>query len=235
MNMAPPHQKNRYAQIILSIAGKREHEKLPLVSHFLNEMFSAIERNFNAKADSLSIDLQTGLADGADMKSAEALLLWKHASSTQTGLTGVIPYPEQDYLQTIQHKERFKELYKKCYRKIILDGRYLPGDEPFPRECRSRAYRQQADYLLQSCDALIAITDESETIKAGSTMETVGLALKKGIPVIFFSLKQLHFFWINGADSLRNLISEENQPLTNSSETLAELLLDQIYGDDLKN
>ena len=187
--------------ISISFAGSRRHPNLDKLKISIDNFFIKMENTLLAKYErslNFHINLLNGLADGADMECADAFIQWQPKCGITKTITGVFPFPIVDYLQTISDKKRFENLLKKLNNIVVLDGLYVPDRTKVsckrsPKECRVKAYRQQADYLLLSSDILFVAADRNIPRREGGTMETVDKALNADLPVVFLNLNNMNF------------------------------------------
>ena len=214
----------------ISLAGKRQHQNLPQASAAINDLLNALEAAGIIAGCTFQPNILSGLADGGDMIGAAALLHWREQQRDRKAtLTGVFPFERDGYLQTITAKAQFETLLAACNQRIFLDGRYLPdvegADNTLAKECRAAAYRQQARYLVEAGDVLLAIADETETGKAGGTLETVDLALSRSMMVVFLSLCSLELYLLTSAGQFTRLRAGDTEGLTCGAAGIAEALI----------
>lgn len=117
------------------------------------------------------LQVLSSLAEGADRLVAQEVL--KHQGAT---LVVALPLPAEDYRQdfaTPQSKAAFTRLVKRAERVLTLP----------PPATRDEAYEQAGHYVVDHCDALIALWDGQESQGRGGTADMVRRALARGIPV----------------------------------------------------
>jgi hypothetical protein len=130
----------------------------------------------------------SSMAAGADQICAQTALTVGHENAdVAVELEAVLPFPAEDYPGRpgrlrpefrADEAETLARLAAQARQVIRLDGRY---DDP---EGRRRAYEHVREMLLQNADVLVAVYDPWTTGGRAGTLETVGLALAAGLPVI---------------------------------------------------
>ncbi len=113
----------------------------------------------------------SSLAEGADRSVVQEVL-----KQQGTTLVVALPLPVEDYRQdfaTPQFKAAFTRLIKQAERVLTLP----------PAGTRNQAYEQAGQYVVDHCDALIALWDGQEAQGRGGTADMVRRALARGVPV----------------------------------------------------
>jgi len=178
--------------LTLGFAGKRIHHNLAEINGPLTDLFLMIDK----KVEHTPLQLVTGLADGADQIAAEIFRehFAEKKNNAQRGITALIPFAENEYLETITAKTEFTKLYHhSCDQQLELDGLYQAGESRRAIATRNKAYQQQSDVLASMCDVLIAVAPYQDDQKPGGTSQTVLTTLNFQKPVIFFDLKKQRF------------------------------------------
>jgi len=117
------------------------------------------------------------LAEGADRLVARAVLEQPGAT-----LEAVLPLPADDYERDFSTEEsrcEFHELLAAAARVVELPG--VPT--------REEAYEQVGQYVVERCDALIAIWDGDPAQGPAGTASVVGWARDRGVPVFWIHAK----------------------------------------------
>lgn len=133
----------------------------------------------------------SGLAEGADQFLAEeGFRIGDEQGQVEVALDGIFPFGEEDYpnKDDFRDLDGFRSLEKRARSIIRLDGDYghqdLPDHPSMARRRRHRAYCCQRDMLLEHSDLVVAVWDPRQEPKRAGTLETVELALARGIEVI---------------------------------------------------
>ncbi len=118
----------------------------------------------------------SGMCDGVDIWAAEAVLEVKEEFS-DISLICAVPFEgHADRLRGYELEE-YNRILSKAYRVDILKGRITY------REI-ARAFNERNKYMVDNSDALIAVCN-GDNMTPGGTANTVKMAKKKGIEIIF--------------------------------------------------
>ena len=109
-----------------------------------------------------SITLLSALADGADQIVAKCALKYKNIS-----VDVPLPFGQEEYLQTLEHKENFFSLLKDSTHHFVIPKVY------------EHPYENLGHYLVDNSDVLLALWEGSFTGKQGGTGEVVSYAKSK--------------------------------------------------------
>jgi len=174
--------------ITIAFAGNRHHPNLHEITAELTTVLNKLEEQTLAT----SITLLNGLADGADRIAQDTFNNWVSQRATTKITEAILPFAVDDYLKAIDDKEHFTRLLSTCSKVIALQGTFAEAGPQYTAEqateIRNTAYQQQADYMLNRCNLLIAAIDLTATGKSGGTLDTIVKAQKKGLPVIRIAL-----------------------------------------------
>ena len=128
------------------------------------------------------------LAAGADLIGARtALEVGQGAAGVEVELEAVLPFAESDYPGSPERpRPEFRpdeaaaltDLAGRAQQVLRLDGHYEDSAG------RRAAYEQCRNLLLHHADLLVAVYDPWATGRTGGTLDTVGQALKGGLPVV---------------------------------------------------
>jgi hypothetical protein len=139
------------------------------------------------------------LAAGGDQVAARtALDAFAVNRSVIVELEAILPFPETDYPGLpgmpcpdfrADEAQHLRDLAARARQVLRMDGhRRVKTDEPettpINHEARVHAYRQGRDVLLHNADLLLAVVDPLAPGAAGGSLETIGIALDQGMPVI---------------------------------------------------
>lgn len=145
----------------LGITEETDDNCLELKIRLREEILSAIESGYTA--------FISGMARGADMWAAEAVLEAIHSGYGEVKLYAAIPYPEQTRKWFGWEKDRYEEILRLC------EGVFLVSDV-----YNSRCMAKRNEFLVKHCDRLIAVYNGTE----GGTANTVALAKKRGKDIV---------------------------------------------------
>jgi hypothetical protein len=152
---------------------------------FPKESQDNIERVHRAGRTAISYSILSPLAEGADRVVARAVLQDEDAR-----LDVVLPMALEDYLEdfaTEESRKEFLELLGRCRKPVLLRERLIKDDRSDPSdqaELRRDAYAHVGRYVVDHCDALIAVWDGEPSRGRGGTAENVQYALEQKRPVI---------------------------------------------------
>ena len=134
-----------------------------------------------ARGAGLALVVVSALAEGADRLVAEEVLTHLDAR-----LEAALPLPVSDYLEDFKTEESKEE-----FRRLLAQAQ--PGDvwkAPSGLK-REHAYERAGRYVVDRCDALIAVWDGEKSRGRGGTADIVGYAQEQGVPIA----------WVHTADS----------------------------------
>ncbi len=144
-----------------------------------------IERGRRAGTAAIPFRVVSALAEGADRVVARAVLEYPDAR-----LEAILPLTPEDYLEDFGSEEsrrEFQELLGRCERPVWLRTRRIAeecGDANEQAELRKDAYAEAGRYVVDHCDALIAVWDGEAARGRGGTAEVVEYALEENRRVI---------------------------------------------------
>jgi hypothetical protein len=134
------------------------------------------------------LGILSALAAGADQIGARtALEVAAAGGPVEVVLDAVLPFPEPDYPGPQraprpefrpEEADELRALAGAAAQVVRLDGEY---EHP---ELRRRGYQHARDLILQRADLLVAVYDPAAPGRVAGTVETVGLALSAGTPVV---------------------------------------------------
>src|ERR1022692_3253799 len=152
---------------------------------FPEESRRNIERVRRAGTTAISFRVLSPLAEGADRVVARAVL-----ANPDARLDVVLPLTLEDYLKdfaTEESRKEFEELLGRCRKPVFLRARRIQDDRRDPgdqAELRREAYEQVGRYVVDHCDALIAVWDGQPSRGRGGTAEIVQYAQEQNRPII---------------------------------------------------
>ena len=121
----------------------------------------------------LALVVVSALAEGADRLAAKEVLAYPDAR-----LEVALPLPVEDYAADFRTEESKEE-----FRRLLARAR--PDDTWSAPEGldREEAYERAGRYVVNRCDALIAVWDGEKSRGRGGTAEIVGYAQEQGVPI----------------------------------------------------
>jgi len=119
----------------------------------------------------LALVVVSALAEGADRLVAEEAL-----ANYDARLEAVLPMPADDYAKD------FKSEVSKREFGFLLDRASDTWEAPAGLS-REEAYERAGHYVVDHCDAIIALWDGERSRGRGGTAEIVGYAQAKGLPI----------------------------------------------------
>jgi len=151
----------------------------------------------------IAFTILTPLAEGADRLVTREVL--KLASSK---IEVVLPLAKEDYLQDFKAQEsisEFEELLSRAAHIIALRKQMLKEtySESNLEEARCQAYEDVGHYVVDHCDALIALWDRKKSRGKGGTAEIVDYARAKKRPLIIISTALPYDIFIEKGNGLR--------------------------------
>ena len=155
----------------IAVTGHRDlrPEDLPALCREVTTIFESIR----SRVPGRPLTLLTGLAEGADQLVAEV------AQQNGVLLTAVIPMPLDIYAAQLppQAQQQLETLYAGANSifRLPLDGR-TPEQLKNSETARAECYESLAIYLVQHCQALIALWDGRRSDKVGGTCRVVNYA-----------------------------------------------------------
>lgn len=168
-----------------------------ITSDVIKLFHDSMSRSDEVRAGTVTYTVVTPLAEGADRLVAETVLEYNSNSIIEV----VLPLTLSDYRKTFRRPDDpgFTRLYNKA-NKIIplrkLDFEDDPEivnenlDIPIKKridEGRKKAFEAVGRYIVDHCDALIAIWNGQESESRGGTYDTIKYARLKKKPVITIS------------------------------------------------
>jgi hypothetical protein len=212
----------------IAIVGSRKISSEVDLTPFFSKVINAIDKNCKHTL----IRLSSGLADGTDQLFTESFLNHEciEENKNKTSLGCVIAFNKNDYLQTIENKNRFNFQYEQCIHKIQLDGNYIEGD--IGKQGRDKAHRQQGIALVKISDLFIVVSSLRQ-IELSNSVETTLNALLNDIPVIFYDLdsKEIFLFrrledWIYKRSKIENFDESFKELEIISSSHIKDIQID---------
>lgn len=158
-----------YRQIKIAVCGHRHLTHLERLEMGIQEACKKIQAVYG----NASYQVFSCLAEGADQ-----LLVDRLIESLGAVLIAVLPLPEDEYFEDFKTPESllaFKRLKLQADR-IISQQHTLE---------RPLAYQKANHILLENCDLLVAIWDGKPARGIGGTAETVNVAGRIGLPVLW--------------------------------------------------
>ncbi len=143
--------------LIVAVTGHRDliKEDENILREKVKEFFEELKRN----NPHTNIILLSGLAEGADMLTAEEAL------KLSIELIAILPYEKEEYLQSFDNKkeiDRFNKLYNQAKKVKIL------------KKTKEGAYVELAKYLAKHSNILLALWDGNRSnIKPGGTADVI--------------------------------------------------------------
>ncbi|MBP5289033.1 MAG: DUF1273 family protein [Clostridia bacterium] len=135
----------------------------PAFTELKNRMRSCVIQALNAGCRRF----YCGMAEGVDLWCGEIVLELMDRFTPKPELVAVVPFYNQDKTMRPQFRERFHRIM------IASSARFLVNHE-YHKDC----FRKRNQFLVDSCDALIAVYKPDETISG--TMQTIHYAERKG-------------------------------------------------------
>lgn len=165
----------RAAEVVLPASRQRREQRACVLGDFFSH-------------ENPRLGVLSSLAAGADQIGAETALAARKAhGDIDVDLEAVLPFPEEHYPGkegAIRPEFRPAEaatlsiLAAQARQVVRLDGIY--GSQAG----RHRAYRHAREMLRQHADMLVAVYDPMAPAGTAGTVETVGMALEEGHPVV---------------------------------------------------
>jgi uncharacterized phage-like protein YoqJ len=131
----------------------------------------------------------TGMSWGVDMIFGEQVAQLK-TEHPHIRLIGVLPFEGMHAEWPESYQERFFRLVEACDEVVELNLSYH-------EDC----YKQRNQYLVDYVDRLIAVVNPRN--RRSGSMQTVGMAKRKGITITFIDLKTLKRHTLKGRPALR--------------------------------
>ena len=119
----------------------------------------------------------SALAEGADRLVAEEVLA-DHDGRLEVAL----PLPDEEYIEDFKTEASRQEF------RNLLDRASDTWQAPFSLS-RGEAYERAGRYVVDRCDALIALWDGEPSRGRGGTAEIIGSAQEKGVPIAWVHTK----------------------------------------------
>ena len=198
----PPHAGGRIPFTFrIGVTGHRELDKPDDLREPIREaIFRLLTLVPTAPGTGLALVVVSALAEGADRLVAEEVLAagagqliprdvsaagddHKMVPGTvladlETRLEVALPLPVDDYLEdfkTEESKEEFRYLFAQGRTNNIWNAPAELG--------REEAYERAGHYVVDRCDAIIAVWDGEKSKGRGGTAEIVGYAQEQGVPI----------------------------------------------------
>lgn len=155
---------------------------------FPAKWIDAIEQIRSAGITPITYSVLSALAEGADRVVLRAIL--DHPEYPRSRLDVVLPMTVEDYLEdfkTEKSKQEFRCLLSRCRQPVMLRDRRIVDDRHDLNdqvELRRECYERAGQYVVDHCDALIAVWDGQPARGRGGTAEIVAYTCKQRLPVI---------------------------------------------------
>jgi hypothetical protein len=160
-----------------------------VLTEYIFELFDKeSNRIFSAATNaSIAFSILTPLAEGADRLVAKEVLKLPNSI-----IEAVLPLAKEDYLNdfaTQESQKEFEALLSQSRHPVILRKQLLKEEYPLGdlADARRRAYENVGRYIVDHCDALIALWDEESSRCKGGTADIVDYAKKRKRPLIIIS------------------------------------------------
>lgn len=168
------------ARIVIGVTG---HRKLAGITELTNGIRSAIER-IQQMAPSLAktpigLTVLTPLAEGADQLVAQEV--FRVPGST---LEVVLPMDKDHYLEDFQTEQSKKEFEELLLRATSVRQQPFKGN-------KAESYEQVGRYIVDQCDALIALWDGKQAEGQGGTADVIGYARENRCPLFWINTEEL--------------------------------------------
>jgi len=169
---------------------------------FPSKSLPYIDRIRRAGTTAISYSVLSPLAEGADRIVARAVLEYPGAR-----LDVVLPLALEDYVEDFhaeESKKEFRQLLARCRRPLQLRSsrnQDAAGHPAGAAELRSEAYSRAGQFVVDHCDALIAVWDGEPERGRGGTAEVVTYAIDQKRPVIRVWGELIEVHRNNGLDS----------------------------------
>ena len=118
----------------------------------------------------------SGMCNGVDIWAAEAVLEVKN-EIPDISLICAVPFEGHSDKLKGKELQQYNEILSKAYRTDVLKGRVMYKE-------LARAFNERNKYMVDNSHALIAVCN-GENMTPGGTANTVKMAKKKGIKIIF--------------------------------------------------
>jgi len=164
------------AQVVIGVTGHRNITESPELSRGINSAIEEIRRTApSLRSTPLILNVLSPLAEGADRLVAREVL-----KDPESVLEVVLPLAIDEYVkdfETGESRKEFEELLSQA-----RNVRILPS-----RGSRNQAYQQLGLYVVDQCDALIALWDGKPAAGQGGTAEIVEYARKHNCLLIWIN------------------------------------------------
>lgn len=157
----------------IGITGHRTLSEVEKVQAGVERALAAIEHRFAGRP----LRLVSPLAEGADRLVARLLLRRRGAR-----LIVPLPVPHAEYLKDFARGEPERSIGSREEFENLLDRAESVFEMP-PSPSRGKAYEKVAEYILATCDVLIAVWDGQGAQGVGGTAKVVSLARARGLPI----------------------------------------------------
>ena len=118
-----------------------------------------------------------GMAEGVDLWCGEIVLELKNQFDPPLEICAVVPFIAQPNSNTEINKKRYREIMEASSQRFLVSRN-------FTKNC----YLKRNHYLVDSCDALIAVFDENE--ERSGTAQTIRYARRKGKKIFLINVKK---------------------------------------------
>ena len=124
----------------------------------------------------------SGMCNGVDIWAAEAVLEFKK-EFPDTALICAVPFEGHSDKLKGDELEAYRRITDNALRVDILKGRITYRET-------ARAFNERNKYMVDNSDALIAVCNK-DSLTPGGTANTVKMAQKKGIDIIFVNPEKI--------------------------------------------
>ena len=124
----------------------------------------------------------SGMCNGVDIWGAEAVLEFKK-EFTDVSLICAVPFEGHGDKLKGEELETYKRITDNALRVDVLKGRITYRE-------MARAFNERNKYMVDNSDALIAVCNK-DSLTPGGTANTVKIAQKKGIDIIFVNPEEI--------------------------------------------
>lgn len=165
--------------LVIGVTGHRKLTNEPELAQRVNEAISQIRKMLPPLPTTpVVLGVLSPLAEGADRLVARQVL-----GVRGSDLEVVLPFQREDYVKDFETKESRAE-----FERLLSEARRVRQLEP--RKTRNESYEQVGHYIVDRCDALIALWNGQPSSGQGGTADIVQYARDKKCPL----------FWINTND-----------------------------------
>ncbi len=154
-------------ELVVGVTGHRFLADVDRVSAGVDEALTHIQDAFPAR----TLNIMSSLAEGADR-----LVATRALARPGVTLEAVLPLPPDEYVRdfaTEDSRQEFSALLEQAARIVSMP----------PAPSRAAAYDAAGRFILDRCEALIAVWDGKEAQGQGGTGAIVAEARRRGLPL----------------------------------------------------